>query len=142
MHSGFEVFDIAGTFLPIFLIVLVSIALLTVSGGVYRWFRNSKQPVLSVYSIISSKRTMVAHHHDQNSAAHHSSTTYYVTFEVESGDRLEFRVSGEEFGQCAEGDEGKLTLQGSRYLGFKRTERMVAGAFPNYRNDRRHSNMY
>ena len=32
-------------------------------------------------------------------------TTYYLTFEVESGDRMEFVVNGEEFGMCAEGDE-------------------------------------
>ena len=31
-------------------------------------------------------------------------TTYYLTFEVESGDRMEFVVNGEEFGMCAEGD--------------------------------------
>ena len=42
-------------------------------------------------------------------------------FEVESGDRMEFSVYGEEYGMLAEGDEGKLTFQGSRYLGFERT---------------------
>lgn len=45
---------------------------------------------------------------------------YYVTFEVESGDRMEFSVYGKEYGMLAEGDEGKLTFQGSRYLGFER----------------------
>ena len=43
-----------------------------------------------------------------------------TTFDVESGDQMEFSVYGEEYGMLAEGDEGKLTFQGSRYLGFER----------------------
>lgn len=45
---------------------------------------------------------------------------YYVTFEVESGDRMELHVPGREYGQLAEGDKGKLSFQGTRYLGFER----------------------
>ena len=44
----------------------------------------------------------------------------YVTFQVESGDRMELAVSGREYGMLAEGDIGKLTFQGTRYLAFKR----------------------
>ena len=47
-------------------------------------------------------------------------TTYYVTFQVESGDRMEFTVEGSEYGMLIEGDHGKLTFQGTRYLGFER----------------------
>ena len=49
-----------------------------------------------------------------------TSTTYYATFEVESGDRIEFLINGWEYGQLAEGDMGKLSFQGTRYLGFVR----------------------
>ena len=44
----------------------------------------------------------------------------YVTFQVESGDRMELSIDGSEYGLLAEGDEGVLTLQGTRYLGFDR----------------------
>jgi hypothetical protein len=50
----------------------------------------------------------------------HNSTTYYATFEVESGDRLEFTVSGKEYGMLVEGDIGKLVFQGTRYHSFDR----------------------
>ncbi len=33
---------------------------------------------------------------------------------------MEFHVRGEEFGLLAEGDTGKVTFQGTRYLGFTR----------------------
>lgn len=47
-----------------------------------------------------------------------SNTTYYVTFQVESGERIELSVSGSEYGKLSEGDERKLTFQGTRYLQF------------------------
>lgn len=61
------------------------------------------------------------HHHDHNGHMHmSSSTSYYVTFEVQSGDRMELKVPRSEFGLLVEGDEGVLSFQGTRYLGFER----------------------
>ncbi|WP_231516874.1 DUF2500 domain-containing protein [Sporolactobacillus terrae] len=40
-------------------------------------------------------------------------THYYATVEVESGDRIEFEVSGLEYGM--------LDFQGTRYLGYQRS---------------------
>ena len=51
----------------------------------------------------------------------HTFTTYYVTFQVESGDRMELTVSGPDYGMLVEGDIGKLSFQGTRYLGFERS---------------------
>lgn len=87
--------------------------------------KNDASPVLTVEACVVSKRGDVHishHHHGDNLAMSHtsSSTTYYVTFEVESGDRMEFHLSGSEYGQLVEGDRGRLTFQGTRYLGFER----------------------
>ena len=49
-----------------------------------------------------------------------TNTIYYVTFQTERGDRMEFQVSGTEYGMLAEGDTGRLTFQGTRYLAFER----------------------
>ena len=43
-----------------------------------------------------------------------TTTRYYVTFQVESGDRMEFSVSGR-YGLLV--DTGRLTFQGT-HLGF------------------------
>jgi hypothetical protein len=48
-------------------------------------------------------------------------TSYYVTFQVESGDRMEFEVDGSDYGLLVQGDIGKLSFQGTRYLGFERS---------------------
>lgn len=47
-------------------------------------------------------------------------TSYYVTFQAESGDRIELEVPGSDFGMLAKGDEGKLAFQGTGYLTFER----------------------
>ncbi|NLT63852.1 MAG: DUF2500 domain-containing protein [Clostridiales bacterium] len=49
-----------------------------------------------------------------------SSTSYYVTFQVQSGDRMELGVSGHDYGMLAEGDHGMLSSHGTRYQGFQR----------------------
>ena len=43
-----------------------------------------------------------------------------MTFQFDSGDRMELQMQGHEFGLLIEGDSGKLTFQGTRYLGFER----------------------
>jgi hypothetical protein len=77
-----------------------------------------------VPATVVAKRTNVSHHHHNHGGTgmHHTthSTTYYVTFQVESGDRMELHVAGHEFGMLIEGDRGDLTFQGTRYLGFER----------------------
>lgn len=90
--------------------------------GVGEWNKNNHSPRLTVDATVVTKRTNVSHHHHGHDTMHHTSTSasYYVTFQVESGDRMELHVSGEEYGMLVEGDQGKLTFQGTRYLGFVR----------------------
>ena len=68
-----------------------------------------------------SKRANTSHHHHNNNMHSTTSTSYYATFEVESGDRMEFHISGKEYGMLAEGDLGKLMFQGTRYHSFTRS---------------------
>ena len=86
------------------------------------WVNNNNSPRLTVDARIVDKRSHTSHHHHNHSGHVHtsSSTSYYVTFEVQSGDRMELRVPRSEFGLLLEGDEGVLSFQGTRYLGFDR----------------------
>lgn len=114
--GGFEVI-----FMLMFFAVF-GVIIFTIIRGVGEWNKNNHSPRLTVEAEVVSKRISVHHHHDANNIAmDHSSTTYYVTFQVESGDRLELHVSGGEYGMVVEGDKGRLTFQGTRYLGFERT---------------------
>ncbi len=119
----FNFFDIMFPFMFVTIFVIVIGAIIfTIINGIREWSSNNKQPILNVDAVIISKRTNTSrHHHNNNGHGHTStSTTYYVTFEVQSGDRMEFVVSGKEYGMLAEGDKGNLIFQGTRYHGFDR----------------------
>ena len=92
--------------------------------GAKQWKRNNESPVLTVDATVVTKRADTRNYYRNigRDNMHHmsSSTTYYVTFEVPSGDRMEFRVRDTEYGMLAENDICKLTFQGTRYLGFER----------------------
>lgn len=126
MSAGFGMggFDVMFSIVPIFIIVIfvavVGMFVVTAVRGVSTWSKNNASPKLTVSAEVVTKRTSVTHHHSQNDMSH-SSTWYYATFQVESGDRMEFAVSGPEYGMLAEGDQGSLTFQGTRYLSFERT---------------------
>ena len=92
--------------------------------GVRRWNKNNNSPVLTVEATLVTKRSDVRyhHHHVGTSGMHRtSSTAYFATFEVASGDRMELKIADSEYGMLVEGDLGKLTFQGTRYLGFERS---------------------
>lgn len=122
--DGFSVMEILFPFFffAVFGMVLI-VLVVTLVRGIGEWHKNNNSPRLTVSAKVVSKRTSVSHghHHGANGHMHTTSSTwYYVTFEVESGDRMELGVSGSEYGMLAEGDSGKLTFQGTRYLSFER----------------------
>jgi hypothetical protein len=123
--GGFMGFGMFGTIFSILFVLIAGVILFTIVKGVAQWQRNNEQPELAVEARLVSKRTNVSHSTNaSDNMSHSSSTAYFATFEVESGDRMEFRVSGSEFGMLAEGDVGRLSFQGTRYKGFIRNRSM------------------
>ena len=47
-------------------------------------------------------------------------TSYYTTFEFDDGNRLECRLSGQQYGLLVEGDKGILEHQYIRFISFER----------------------
>lgn len=92
----------------LFIFAFISIII----SGVRKRNYNNNQPTLSVNAKVVGRRTRVI--------GEHAHTYYYVTFEVESGDRMELEMEGSDYGMLTEGDSGILTFQGSRFKGFHR----------------------
>jgi len=135
-YSGFSMgFQLMSIIVPMIFIIVIGVFIVTFIKGVSTWNKNNQSPKLIVDAKVISKRTDVSHSHHANAGdvtgAHgfssSSSTWYYTTFQVESGDRVEFSVSGSEYGMLAEGDQGKLSFQGTRYLSFQRNESNYMG---------------
>lgn len=115
-YSGFDTgFGIFGVMFTIAFVCILGAIIVMVVKNIATWNKNNNSPRLTVEAKVISKRTDISHHHNSM-----SSTRYYVTFQVDSGDRMELSVTGLEYGMLAEGDVGKLSFQGTRYLSFER----------------------
>ncbi|QEH70043.1 DUF2500 domain-containing protein [Cellulosilyticum sp. WCF-2] len=123
MFSPFDnaMFTIVPIFIFLVFVLVFGTIIFALISSAKQWKKNNDSPVLSVDAVVVAKRTNLSHHHHDN-MHNSSSTTYYITFEVDSGDRMELKVQGTEYGILIEQDKGKLTFQGTRYLGFKRIQ--------------------
>ncbi len=102
-------------------VLVAAVIVITIVRNLRQWHKNNQSPRLTVPATVVAKRTNVTHFQGgSNGAQHHTSTAYYATFQVESGDRMELSLPGREYGLLAEGDTGKLSFQGTRFLGFAR----------------------
>ncbi len=117
-------FDFMFSIFPIFFFlvffIILGVIIFTIVKGIGEWNNNNHSPKLDVNASCVAKRANVSHSTNQTTGMSSTDTTYYATFEVDSGDRMEFLVSASEYGQLAEGDMGVLHFQGTRYLGFDR----------------------
>lgn len=125
---GFNSFDMMFNIVPIlmilFFIMFFGILIVQIVRGVSTWNKNNNSPRLTVNATIVDKHEDVSYHRHHHE--HHTSSTrhtsYYVTFEVESGDRIVLKVAREEYGYLVINDVGQLTFQGTRYIGFERNK--------------------
>lgn len=125
-------FDFVFSIFPVLFIIgfllIVGMFMYAIWNSISENRKNNRSPVLTVPVVISAKRMEVGHTAGHSGISgdgmlSHSGdnySRYYVTFQLESGDRQEFCVPSSEYGMLAEGDCGRLTFQGTRYLRFDR----------------------
>lgn len=115
MDFMFAVFPIIWVVMFVFIFGMI---IMTFAKSIRQEHKNNQSPKLTVSATVIAKRDQVSvHRHDHH---RHTSTRYFVTFQVESGDRMELQTGGSEYGLLIEGDQGKLTFQGTRFLNFER----------------------
>lgn len=108
--------DFMFKFAPIFIgcvfVFVFGFIFYTIFSNIKQGVKNNNSPLLTVPAEVVTKRIHVR--------GEHSHTTYYVTFEVQSGDRMELVVNGAEYGKLVEQDLGLLSFKGTRYISFER----------------------
>lgn len=123
--SGYDSFD--AVFALAFLLA-ASVIVVVIIKNVSEWQKNNNSPRLAVEAVVVDRKKEVQHKQHANAGdatgahGYHMTTsvTYFVTFQVESGDQMKFTVNGNEYETLQEGMHGKLSFQGSRYIGFER----------------------
>lgn len=98
--------------------LVIGMFLFMLIKGIGQWNRNNHSPRLTVPATVVGRRQHRSHSSGEH---HHSHTSYYITFQVDSGDRMELHIPSTEFGYIVEGDQGSLTFQGTRFISFERT---------------------
>ncbi|MED1472570.1 DUF2500 domain-containing protein [Bacillus salipaludis] len=116
MFAGDFMFQFAPIFIGVIFVIVISTILFTIIKGITQWNKNNHSPKLNINARVVAKRTAV-----RGGGETRAHSDYFVTFEVESGDRMELEVKDDDFGMLVEGDQGELTFQGTRYLGFIRS---------------------
>lgn len=119
MFAGDFMFQFAPIFIGVIFVIVISTILFTIGKGITQWNKNNHSPKLNVNARVVAKRTAV-----RGGGETRAHSDYFVTFEVESGDRMELEVKDDDFGMLVEGDQGELTFQGTRYLGFIRSAKV------------------
>lgn len=123
--TGFDILSILGILVVAFVIGMFVFIIVKV---IREKAKNDASPRLTVDAFVASKYTRTSSTNQpmagDPTGAHGfhtiSTTHYFVTFEVTSGDRMGFEVDEAEYAMLAEGDTGRLSFQGTRYLGFER----------------------
>lgn len=116
---AFSVFPIL--FSLVFLLVF-GVILYAIIKSISQSRKNAASPRITAPATLVSKRFSVhtSGTGADNMAMHHTYNHYYVTFEFESGDRMEFSVPSDIYGLSVEGDHGKLCFQGTKFISFER----------------------
>ena len=115
---GFSMFSIMDVIFPIIFFAVFVFIIFVAIKGLKGWSHNNAQPRIPAEALIVAKRGHRSTNH--RNGHHHTSESYYVTFQFRSGDRTEIQISPREYGMLAEGDEGVVTLQGTRFIRFDR----------------------
>lgn len=109
---GWFMFDIFPIFFLLMFGLVFGMIVSTLVKNAKQERKNDSSPRLTVEATVVTKRTHVW--------GKRSHTVYYATFQVASGDRMELEIPYDRFGYLVEGDRGRLTFQGTRFLSFER----------------------
>ncbi len=120
-------FELMEFLFPVLFLLIFGLAFFTIGSTLVRTWKqerkNDQSPRLTVPATVVAKRGNTTRHRHNGAGGHHYHTynnTYFATFQFESGDRIELELEGSQFGLLVEGDRGKLSFQGTRFLNFQR----------------------
>lgn len=88
-------FDVHQFFFIGIIALIFIVLIINIIKGIITWNYNNSQPRLTVNTKVMARRQNVSAHtqyNENNMSSVHANTSYFLTFEIESGDRMEFKV--------------------------------------------------
>lgn len=68
--------------------------------------------------IVAKRLNCARHHHGAEIISDHEPTTYHITFQIDKGPRVELQVKESQYDLMFDGERGKLTYKGKRFIRF------------------------
>ena len=69
--------------------------------------------------IVKKRLSCERHHHGAEIFTNHERTNYFVTFQIEKNHRIELQVKESQYDLLFDGERGKLTFRGKRFIRFR-----------------------
>ena len=69
--------------------------------------------------IVKKRLSCTSHHHGAEVFTDHERTNYFVTFQLEKNNRIELQVKEGQYDLLFDGERGKLTFRGKRFIRFR-----------------------
>lgn len=116
MDPGFDsMFSLMQGFFVLFFLVVVGGIGFTIWKNVRTTVGDAAAPEVSAVARVVDKRIETSGGGEHAVVQHH-----FVSFEQPGGERFELAVPATEYGLLVAGDQGTVTMKGTRYLGFAR----------------------
>lgn len=113
-----------------FFIMAGCVVAIMVGYIVYRFIKDHASPKIITSAKVKTKKIHKVKNVDRNNWGHHITYNhlYYITFQLESGDTIPLLIRKRiEYERLHEGDQGKLTFQGKRYIHFQKSDDISKG---------------
>lgn len=115
-----------------FMILFIVVLSVMVAYVLFRWLKDKSSPKITTMAKIISKETHKIKHASNRVAGIGRRKTYsdeyYITFQLEHNNTLKLFIrTEEEYEHLHEGDKGKLTFQGKRYINFEKENSPAKG---------------
>ncbi len=108
---------------PYLLMLIFAVAFIIVVSFIFkkisRWQSNNHCEKVTVDATVVSLRSKIDYQNNGELYHPHDPSRYYVTFKFESGEKKEYQVTDSVYFSFIEGENGKLTYQGTRFISFE-----------------------
>ena len=105
-----------GSILPIIIMFVIIRAIVGTMTGSSGGTFGRRQTVDAM--IVKKRLNCSRHHHGAEIIENHDRTTYHVTFQIDRGPRVELQVKESQYDLLFDGERGKLTFKGKRFIRF------------------------
>lgn len=107
------IFSISSSLVSVVFFGIFALVLVFITITIIRMAGMSKKN--TALPRIAAPATVIAH---RTFSADGATRTYFMTFEYKTGDRAEYAVTSDTYSYYADGDEGTLTVQGTKFISF------------------------